>query len=322
MVTFVFSIDAVFQCRFAISPLGEVVQAARAIGASPRGTPHHAWLSQREAALRELHARHDLTPLLVLLPERGYLPDFLTPPPSRPLARIDEELDRIRATPPAEALAQIARSLDGRQVDSEIAEVLHSRRAPALLADLLDALWHGLFEPSWPRLRELLERDVAHRARRLADGGLVRLFDDLSPNVALRGRRLRVRQRSTATVEVGPSGLLLSPSAFISPRVATMADPPLLIYPARGTAALLGTTPLAHGPELSRLIGTTRAEILASLAEPSTTTSLAHALRRSPGNVADHLAVLHDAGLVTRRRSGRSVLYSRTPLGQSLVGRS
>jgi DNA-binding transcriptional ArsR family regulator len=321
MVTFIFSIDAILQCRFAISPLGEVVQAARAIGASPRGTSHHTWLEERREALRELHARHDLTPLLVLLPERGYLPDFLTPPPSGPLARIGDELGRIRTTPPAEALAQIARSLEGRRVDPEVEALLRSSEAPALLADLVDALWRGLFEASWPRLRELLERDVAHRARRLAEGGLVRLFEDLSPNVALRGRRLRVRQRSTETVELGAKGLLLSPSAFISPRIATMVDPPLLVYPARGTAALLGTAPVEHGPELSRLIGTTRAEILASLAEPSTTTSLAHALRRSPGNVADHLAVLRDAGLVTRRRSGRNVLYSRTPLGQSLLGR-
>jgi DNA-binding transcriptional ArsR family regulator len=321
MVTFVFSIDAVLQCRFAISPLGEVVQAARAIGASPRGTPHHSWLRERQEALRDLHARHDLAPLLVLVPERGYIPDFLTPPPTRPLSRIDEELDRIRATPEMDAQDQITRSLEDRAVDPEVEGFLRALDAPARLAGLLDAFWRELLEPSWPRLRELLERDVAHRGRRLAEGGLVRLFEDLSPNVALRGRRVRVRQRSTATVELGATGLVLSPSAFISPRIATMAEPPVLIYPARGTAALLGTPELEHGPELSRLIGTTRAEILASLAEPSTTTSLSHALRRSPGNVADHLTVLHDAGLVMRRRSGRSVLYSRTPLGQSLLER-
>jgi len=320
MVTFVFSIDSVLHCRFGISPLGEVMQAARAIGVPARGTSHFSWLKQRTDLLQELHRDHDLAPLHALLPERGYVPDFLTPPPTGPLARIEEELDRIRATPPDVALAQIERALDGRQLDPEISRLLRSPDAPARLADLVGALWGELFEPSWPRLRELLERDVAHRARRLAEGGLVRLFEDLSPTVALRGRRLRVRQRSTATVELGAKGLLLCPSAFISPRVATMVDPPLLIYPARGTAALLGTTPLEHGAELSRLIGTTRAEILASLGEPATTTNLAHALRRSPGNIADHLSVLLDAGLVTRRRSGRSVLYSRTPLGQSLVG--
>jgi DNA-binding transcriptional ArsR family regulator len=130
-----------------------------------------------------------------------------------------------------------------------------------------------------------------------------------------------VQQRSTVTTELGPTGLLLSPSAFISPRVATMSEPPLLIYPARGTAALLGHEPDRQGPALARLIGSTRAEILTTLSEPSSTTSLAHRLRRTPGNVADHLSVLLQAGLVSRRRAGRAVLYSRTSLGHAVLGR-
>jgi DNA-binding transcriptional ArsR family regulator len=120
-------------------------------------------------------------------------------------------------------------------------------------------------------------------------------------------------------VTLGDVGLLLSPSAFITPQVATMSDPPLLIYPARGTVALLGYEPPALDRGLSRLLGSTRAEILTVLAEPSSTTSVAHLLRRSPGNVADHLSVLLQAGLVTRSRAGRRVLYSQSDLGRSLV---
>jgi DNA-binding transcriptional ArsR family regulator len=100
-----------------------------------------------------------------------------------------------------------------------------------------------------------------------------------------------------------------------------MLEPPLLVYPARGTAALLSSSRVESGPALSRLIGATRAEILTLLEEPSTTTTLAHRLRRSPGNVGDHLAVLLKAGLVARRRAGRRVLYSRTALGQATLGR-
>jgi DNA-binding transcriptional ArsR family regulator len=113
---------------------------------------------------------------------------------------------------------------------------------------------------------------------------------------------------------------LLSPSAFIAPRVVTMLEPPRLVYPARGTAALLGPGPVESGPALSRLIGATRAEILTLLEEPSTTTTLARRLRRSPGNIGDHLAVLLKAGLVARCRTGRRVLYSRTALGQAALG--
>jgi DNA-binding transcriptional ArsR family regulator len=319
MVTFVFSIDAVLHCRFGISPLLEVFHAMRAIGIPAPATSHVAWLRQRSSVLRELHQDHDLAPLRVLLLEHGYVPDFLTPPPAVPLADIGEELESIRRTPTERARAEIARALEERDVDEHTVRALRSADAPTLLADLLEVVWHALIEPEWPTLRELLERDIAYRARRLAEGGLARLFEDLAPTVSLRGRRLRIQQRTRANVELGDAGLLLSPCSFISPRVATMLDPPLLIYPARGTSALLGHEPADRGQALARLLGPTRAAILLMLDEPASTTSLAHRLQRSPGNVADHLAVLHRADLLMRRRSGRSVLYARTPLAEALL---
>ncbi len=319
MVTFVFSIDSALHCRFGISPLGEVLQVARAIGAAARDTAHFAWLNRRREVLVALNEAHDLTPLRVLLPESGYVPDFLTPPPTSPLADVSDELDRVRSTPLERARKEIAKSLEGREVDRKTLRMVRSADAPKRLAELLALLWGELVEPEWPTVRELLERDVTYRAQRLADGGLARLFEDLSSAVALSGRRLSVRQRSTATVELGPTGLLLSPSAFMAPRVATVLEPPVLIYPARGTAALLGPEPYEHTEALSRLLGTARADILATLAEPTTTTRLAHRLHRSPGNVADHLVVLRQAGLVSRRRAGRTVVYSLTPLGQAML---
>ncbi|MFD0691823.1 ArsR/SmtB family transcription factor [Actinomadura fibrosa] len=76
------------------------------------------------------------------------------------------------------------------------------------------------------------------------------------------------------------------------------------------------------GDALARLLGRTRADLLRTLAEPATTSWLCARLRLSLGGVGDHLAVLRAAGLVTRERSGRSVLYRRTAAGDVLVGAS
>jgi DNA-binding transcriptional ArsR family regulator len=319
--TYVFSMGAMLHCRFGISPLGEVVRATQAIAGTVRDTSHFRWLRQRRDVLQHLHREYDLSLLLALVLDPGYVPDFLVPPPNKPVADIHEELSRVRQTPAAKARVEIRRALAGRKLDGRTARVLRSADAVDRLVAALTSTWTMLLEPSWPTVRELLERDVAYRARRLAEGGLAYLFEDLAPVVMLHEHELHVRQRTATTVHLDERGLLLCPSAFVAPRVTAMVEPPALVYPARGTSALVGDDRIESGPAVSRLLGNTRAEILALLDEPSTTTTLAHRLRRSPGNIGDHLAVLRNAGLVARRRAGRQVLYSRTPLGHATLGR-
>ena len=322
MVTFVFTADDLLNCRFAISPVGEATLAARGL-ARPASYAHRlAWLRSQSPAISELAGEHDLSPLLSLLPQHGYTPDFLTPPPDSPLVGPDGEFERIRATSKARARREIERSLLDRAVDPGVRRTLRRPDAAAVVADLLELVWKRLVEPSWEPLRELLERDIAYRARRLAEGGLTRLFDDLAPRVALHGRRLRVQQRTQAVVSLDGAGMVFCPSAFLWPQVATRVDPPsppTLIYPARGAALLWGEEPEHDAGATDRLIGATRGSILRQVAEPSSTTALARRLGRSPGNVSDHLGILRECGLITRSRVGREVIYARTPLGHALV---
>jgi len=53
---------------------------------------------------------------------------------------------------------------------------------------------------------------------------------------------------------------------------------------------------------------------------PATTSQLSHQFALSLAGTSGHLAVLRQAGLITRARAGRAVLYRRTPLGDALAG--
>ncbi|MBT2224766.1 helix-turn-helix transcriptional regulator [Nonomuraea sp. NEAU-A123] len=70
---------------------------------------------------------------------------------------------------------------------------------------------------------------------------------------------------------------------------------------------------------LVALLGRGRAAVLAALDSPASTSQLVAQLSMTLGGVGGHLAVLRRAGLVSRTRSGRSVLYSRTPMGDGLA---
>src|SRR5262249_29768426 len=112
--------------------------------------------------------------------------------------------------------------------------------------------------------------------------------------------------------------LLLMPSVFVWPDLAAVIDPPArpaLAYPARGIAELWQPAPTRHSDALARLLGRTRAALLESLAEPTSTHTLARRHGLAPSTVSGHLAALHDARLVTRRRHRHAVLYQQTPLG-------
>jgi DNA-binding transcriptional ArsR family regulator len=111
------------------------------------------------------------------------------------------------------------------------------------------------------------------------------------------------------------------PSAFAATRPYVIDRPPwqpAVIYPARGIATLWDQ-PAAAPDGIARLIGGSRAAMLADLDAPRSTTELAQRLSISPATASHHITALRDAGLATGRREGRSVLYARTPLGDELM---
>jgi DNA-binding transcriptional ArsR family regulator len=321
MVRFVWSVEDLARTRFAISPMLELVHSLIALRDPAHAALHVPWL-------RSLSGRLDGLPLehaVALLPPRGYTADFLTPPPSGPRGSIEDHLASLRATRAAQIRDEMAlfASQHPKTEETVARWVAHPRREVRRLADLLEGYWERAVKPVWPRVSAFLDADIAHRSRRLADGGPAALFADLADGVTWGERHVDVAvRRHEATIALGGRGLVLMPTAFSAVRAFVIDRAPwqpTLIYPARGIATLWEDA--APAPEgLARLLGATRASVLADVAAPRSTTEVAERLQISPANASHHLTALRDAGLVTGRREGRAVLYVRTPLGDALVG--
>ena len=265
----------------------------------------------------------DLLPLLSLLPPYGYVPDFITPPPSSPLMRIDDELERVRTMPASQVRKELGifeSEHGGLPAAAESLRARPEREVPRLAATMAE-YWRRAVEPHWPRILALLSADLRHRAMRLTEEGPAGLFDDLHPSISFEGDWLHIDQAWQGTVELAGTGLLLVPTAFswqFPSVIAVRPWQPTVIYPARGVALLWDSAHEA-APELAALMGATRARILAALDAPQSTTELAELLALSPGGVSQHLSALAKARLVARRRERRVVLYGRTALGDALV---
>jgi DNA-binding transcriptional ArsR family regulator len=315
--TLMLSPHEVLRSRFVISPMSEVLQASRVI-ATPRRLMADRWFVDRRDAVRVLLREHDMRALLSLAADGLRLP-FLRPPFRAAVGHFEDEIDALRATPPELARREIDLLLAGRRLEPGVEHVLRSPDNVQVLADLITAIWSVLIERSWTAVYDVLERDILARARALVQDGFEHVFEDLSPAVRL-CTELRVRA-STAADGHDDRGVCLTPSVFVEPRtVSIIGTPPGIAYRARGCASLRFAQNASARGLTPRLIGRTRTQILKALDKPATTTSLARTLTRAQGTVGDHLAILREGQLVRRRRIGRQVLYSRTPLGDALLG--
>jgi DNA-binding transcriptional ArsR family regulator len=317
--------------RFAISPLWELTQALRTLAGPPsRGDAAlRPWLVRVRDRYQRLARDADLAVLHALQPP-NWGTDFLSPVPASVSTTIEDLLAQVRATPVNQVQHEVGEALRRQpDISTRVRRILTGGQAAAYCTDILAAAWQAMLEPEWPALRAILERDVIHRAGQLTSKGWAAALDGLHPRLAWQPGRIELKLThwpGQPDVSLAGRGLLFVPSVFIWPGLAISLEPPwppALIYPARGVAALWETAapsqPAANGGALGPLLGTSRAAILRALDEPASTTQLAAILGQSLGGLGGHLAVMRRAGLLARARSGRSVLYWRTAVGDALV---
>jgi DNA-binding transcriptional ArsR family regulator len=321
VIRYRFGQDDLLRTRFAIAPLMELIGAFYVLRWPQRYVMHRRWVEWAAPRVRDL----DLSLLDVVAPfGTSYWPVFVSPPPRSPHPTIEAELARVRKVPPDRVVAEVEQTYPRRLPAAARPLLDDPDAALGRLVEQMQALWQAALAPKWPVISAFLEAEIASRARNLVAVGSRAAFADLHPSVTWEAGVLSVHptRKTPADVELSGRGLLLIPSAFTWPKVWPRTDPPwdpALVYPPAG----LGDLWARAGPNdhaLASLIGRRRARVLQELDRPAATMDLARRMATSPGGVSDHLSVLRRAGLVTRRREGRRVVYARTAAGDTLCG--
>ncbi|GGW28636.1 transcriptional regulator [Streptomyces lucensis JCM 4490] len=310
--------DTLARSRFVVSPLAETFACLKLLHAGEGAHPgEQRWL---RAHLPGYRARLAADPVAARLVPAGlgrdWIADFLTPAP-RAGEGFADEVARVRAVPPATARAHLSTSLAGGPLPAE----LDRDDLPERAAVLLEWVWRETLRPYWERRRRVLEADVLARTEQVSRGGWASALDALRPGRTrwLGGDRLQINLHEYPPREISGAELVFVP---ITPqRHGWVAweerERYAVVYPCAGVLAGDGGRAVSAG--LGALLGPGRAAVLVLLGSPMSTTQLTAVTGQGLGSVGRHLRVLREAGLVDRRRAGRSVLYVRTAAGDVLV---
>jgi DNA-binding transcriptional ArsR family regulator len=318
------------QMRFAYSPLAEVAESLHLLSSGRGHHVHQGWLATVGNELSKV----DRPLLSALVPPRPVIADFLYAGVSDTNTTIDDQLRLLSETPLADLARDVEEVWPAEPVPDPLRSVLSdSSGGPHRIADALFTYWSVAIEPYWPSMRAALSDDVANRGSDLTKGGVRLMLSGLHESVTVADDTMLLPACATPTPPdeglsacqlLADASVVLVPSVFIWPRVVFATNttgPCTLMYAARGVGRLWSQEqrqPTMEDP-LAALLGRSRAAILASLSIPMSTKELALKLRQSPPSVSQHLSVLRRNGLLRSWRAGRSVLYRRTELADSIV---
>lgn len=284
------------------------------------GPAQHPVFGDPGPAARAALAHPDVALLLDLLPRPGeiYTPDLLTPQPgtaTRHRDLLDEQLARIEATPQDDLEEQVLSHTSvhwSRPLPVTARRAAESGMMPRRLANGLARFWRDALAEGWAGLQSVLDRDITHRAKTIAGHGVGAVLGTLHPSIGWAGDAITLAKPFDGEVDVAGRELVLAPGVLSWPGTSVQVDVPgqvVLCYPAHG----IGTGGAPPPDRLAPVVGAARASLLADLETARSTAELATRTGYAPGTVSYHLGALHRAGLVSRSRDGRFVLYQRTP---------
>lgn len=313
--------------RFESSPLWETVASIRTLQRQP--AIHRPWVQATRKVLSSSDdpdkARH-VDILSTLVRPQAYLADALTPTPSRH-GDFEASLAAVAAVDPAiwrENLGFLRRLEPTPRYVRTVDLLLQDLAAGiAMIVDALRWYWELAIRPWWPRLRSLQLEDIDWRLAQISQHGIHEVLKSLHPSVIPTATGLDIVRDCDADIPPEPgSGLILVPNAFIWPETLVLNVAPFvptLTYAPRGVGRLWESAPSCPDAPLAKLLGKTRAQILAQLDVPMTTTQLSCALDLAPATVSTHLKVMSEGGLAVSLRAGREVFYRRAEVGESLL---
>ncbi|XVV01693.1 ArsR/SmtB family transcription factor [Actinosynnema sp. CA-248983] len=307
--------DTLARSRFVLSEFAETFASLRLLHAGIGAHPgEQAWLREHLPGYRaHLAADPVAGPLVAAALGTSWIADFFCPTSSVGEG-FEDTVARVRETGADQARDNLRVSLRG-----PLPAVLERADLPERATALLTHVWEETVRPYWARRRRVLEADVVARTARANQGGWAAVLDSLKPGTRWLGEsRFRVNHNAYPPREVAAGAeLLFMP---VTPRTSWVSwegrERYAVVYPCLGVLAE-GERPVPAG--LAALIGTARAGLLVLLGTPLSTTQLVAVTGQGLGSVGRHLKVLREAGLVERRRAGRSVLYGRTAAGEVLL---
>lgn len=319
MIKIVLGTEALNRVRLVPSPMWELACSLRLLLHRPEHRVHAAWLAWARPRVEP----ETLELLQGLMPSPHRFPDILTPPLGARPRSFRSELAAFAAADPAIARREIDSCWNGSPPQTITALFNEPTTMMPRLAAALEQYWMQALAPAWGSVRRMLTGDLAYRADDLASNGLRSMLNRVHPTIHFDGRTLVLtNSRFDLTRDAGADGLVLVPCAFAWPDVLIVDNNPYPVtisYAPRGAGTLWQGRKSVREHPTSSLIGRSRAAILALLDLPLSNSQLAEQTEMSLPAITQHLAVLRHSGLVETRRSGRTVLNTRTTLGDALL---